>query len=174
MSPQAFEDMIATLFRKMGYRVEQTPYSNDGGKDAIIYKNGKKYLVECKRYREEAAITRPHMQKLLAAMVEEDAEGGFFVASCRYTQEALDYGRKFNIETIDLSKLLMLLHRYNDSSPNSKCYKLTCEKCGKSVFFDLWDDVEYKKCLNGHLVQNAFWNCYPQKRSKSTPKYIDV
>ena len=41
MTPQRFEDAVAALFRELGYEVKQTPYSNDRGKDAIAWKDGK-------------------------------------------------------------------------------------------------------------------------------------
>src|SRR5579871_4525146 len=64
MTPQQFENAIAELFRALGYRVEQTPYSNDGGKDAIAYKDGKKHLIECKRYAPNRSIGRRDLQIL--------------------------------------------------------------------------------------------------------------
>lgn len=59
MSPQEFEDIVAELFRSLGYDVKQTPYTNDQGKDAIIFKDGKKSLIECKRYSPENKVGRP-------------------------------------------------------------------------------------------------------------------
>jgi HJR/Mrr/RecB family endonuclease len=50
MTPMQFESTICELFRKLGYRVTQTPFSNDGGKDAIAYKDGETFLIECKQY----------------------------------------------------------------------------------------------------------------------------
>jgi phenylalanyl-tRNA synthetase alpha subunit len=35
LPPTDFEDEIADMFARLGYQVVQTPYSNDGGKDAI-------------------------------------------------------------------------------------------------------------------------------------------
>lgn len=46
LSPQKFEDTIAAMFQRLGYDVEQTPYSNDYGRDAIITREGKKVLLE--------------------------------------------------------------------------------------------------------------------------------
>jgi hypothetical protein len=43
-TPREFEDGVAAMFEKLGYSVKQTPYSNDGGKDAIAIKDGKKAL----------------------------------------------------------------------------------------------------------------------------------
>jgi hypothetical protein len=40
MDSKQFEDAVAALFCQLGYAVEQTPYSNDRGKDAIARKDG--------------------------------------------------------------------------------------------------------------------------------------
>ena len=41
MGPREFENAVAELFRALGYDVKQTPFSNDGGKDAVARKDGK-------------------------------------------------------------------------------------------------------------------------------------
>lgn len=50
LSPIAFEEYMANLFIKYGYEVEQTPPTNDGGKDLILKYDGVKYYVECKHF----------------------------------------------------------------------------------------------------------------------------
>ena len=67
MGSKEFEDSIAKVFRKLGYRVTQTPYSRDGGKDAIAWKDNKKYVIECKRYGTGSSVGRRDLQILLAA-----------------------------------------------------------------------------------------------------------
>lgn len=47
LSPKDFEDVIAEMYRRLGYSVKQTPFSNDKGKDAILIKDGQKFIVEC-------------------------------------------------------------------------------------------------------------------------------
>lgn len=157
MSPYEFEGLVANLFRKLGYQAYQTPPSKDGGKDVILFKDGKKYFVECKRYQADKTISRPTMQKLYAAIREENAVGGFFVATCRFTQDALEYGKKNKIQTIDLNQLLDLLSRTNETDSASRHYSLTCRHCGSSVAFDMWDDESKKICPNGHTVHNPFY-----------------
>ena len=61
----------------MGYDVEQTPYTNDGGRDAVAQKDGRVFLIECKRYAADRTVGRPELQKLFAAMTEANADGGF-------------------------------------------------------------------------------------------------
>src|SRR5699024_4542241 len=44
-----FEHFLRDLFKKEGYKVELTSYTNDQGADLIIYKNNKVTIVQTKR-----------------------------------------------------------------------------------------------------------------------------
>jgi hypothetical protein len=46
MGPREFEGAVMKVFRKLGYRVNQTAYVGDGGKDAIAWKGKKKYVID--------------------------------------------------------------------------------------------------------------------------------
>ncbi|MDE3016477.1 MAG: restriction endonuclease, partial [Pseudomonadota bacterium] len=81
LSPQQFEDEIAKMFERLGYKVEQTPYTNDYGRDAILTKGDEKAIVECKRYGEKQTSGRPDLQKFYAAIMDDKAQKGFFVTS---------------------------------------------------------------------------------------------
>lgn len=111
LSPREFEDIIAELFRALGYSVKQTSYSNDRGKDAVATKDGARFVIECKRYDEKKKVGRPALQKFFAAMHEEKAIKGFFVSTCGYAHTAIKYARQNNIELIDLKRLASLMSK---------------------------------------------------------------
>ena len=67
LSPQDFEKAIAIMYKSLGYKIRLTPFTNDRGKDLIMTKGGKKYVVECKRYGKDKKIGRPALQKFFAA-----------------------------------------------------------------------------------------------------------
>lgn len=46
-----FEREVGLVFKRMGYRTEVTRGSGDGGVDIIMYKDGLKYIVQCKHYK---------------------------------------------------------------------------------------------------------------------------
>ena len=57
--PRDFEELIAELFSGLGYSVELTQRTRDGGRDVVaindsVVKN--KYLIECKRYKRDATV----------------------------------------------------------------------------------------------------------------------
>ena len=46
MDGHAFEHRLALLFDRLGYRVEDTPYSGDFGADLVVGKDGKRIAVQ--------------------------------------------------------------------------------------------------------------------------------
>ncbi|MCU4989981.1 restriction endonuclease [Bacillus cereus] len=77
MDPREFEYFVADVFRSLGYKVQVTSDSNDGGKDIIIHKGKEMKFVGVKRYTKNS-IGRPFIQKLHSAIVDTDAVGGYF------------------------------------------------------------------------------------------------
>jgi len=56
-SPYKFEGLMGSLFENMGYKVEYTKKSRDGGKDFILYVNGERYaIVEVKRWKDKVGV----------------------------------------------------------------------------------------------------------------------
>lgn len=105
ISPKDFEDAISYLFERDGYSTKQTPYSKDRGFDIIVYKYGKKYLIECKRYTKGNKIGRPELQRFYGAVKSERAIGGFFVTTSEFTKDAIEFANKMKIELIDYIEL---------------------------------------------------------------------
>ena len=151
-----FEDYCAKLLKRMGYNVVQTKKTGDGGKDAYAWKDGKKYLVECKHYQGDKKIDRPKLQKLFAAMNEEEADGGIFMATCYYSKEALEYGNKYRIQTINRDQLLELAGDNLVKEDTDTIYSLCCPVCGEIVEFDFFGDKMFKQCSKGHEVPSMF------------------
>lgn len=136
LTPYQFEDRIADLYRRLGYTVEQTPYSGDRGRDAIIRLNGATYLVECKLFSPQRPVGRRDLQIFFAAITEENADGGYFVTTGRVTAAALEYVSDKGIEFVDRPALIRLLHQaYPDGTDDS--YRALCATCGRYNYLKL-------------------------------------
>lgn len=133
LTPQRFEDEIASMFRRLGYQVEQTPYSNDMGRDAVMWKDGDKFLLECKRYAEDGLSGRPELQKFHSAIMNDHAKKGFFVSTGMFTKAAVDYATRIPVEIIDGRKLARVMLETNQSASTDDCYQSVCRKCGSSI-----------------------------------------
>jgi HJR/Mrr/RecB family endonuclease len=155
LTPNEFEDVITQMYRKLGYEATQTPYSNDKGKDIILKKDGKKYLVECKRYNFTNTIGREPLQKFYAAIIEEEAEKGFFVSTSDFKSTAIQYAKDIGkIELINGDKLTLIMRESYPENYNSNVVKVMCEECGDIVEFIFRNGEINKQCKNGHLVLN--------------------
>ncbi|MDY5348934.1 MAG: restriction endonuclease [Candidatus Ventricola sp.] len=157
LSPKDFEDMVANLYRHLGFNVTQTPYINDGGKDAILSKDGIRYFLECKRYSPDAQIGRPMLQKLFAAMNEGHVEHGIFITTADFSKTAYEYGTRYGIQTINGQALVELIRDNVSLSDVQHEYLIPCLQCGEMISFLLFDGDENKKCCNGHNVNNIFY-----------------
>src|SRR3990167_7171424 len=51
MHPRAFEILVLRLFQRMGYEVEITPYTGDGGVDGWLRRAGSIHVLQCKRVK---------------------------------------------------------------------------------------------------------------------------
>ncbi|KAA0788686.1 restriction endonuclease [Bacillus sp. BPN334] len=108
MDPREFEYFVADFFRSLGYKVQVTSGSNDGGKDIILYKGNEMKFVEVKRYT-KSSIGRPFIQKLHSAIVDADAVGGYFVTLSHFNKNARQYAANKNIELIDGDSLINMM-----------------------------------------------------------------
>ncbi len=108
MHPRLFEETVASVFSDLGYAVEVTGYSNDGGIDAILTQNGTDFIgVQVKRYAEK--IEAEQIRALTGALVIHGFTKGIFVTTSRFSKGAyktagLAYQRGIPIELLDAPK----------------------------------------------------------------------
>ena len=152
MGPQQFEDAVAELFRKLGYSVTQTPYSNDGGKDAIAHKGGRTYLIECKRYDRSGSIGRRDIQIFVAAMQDEKASGGFYINTGTFTRNAKEYAEKNRVELYDHLRLPELVNEAYPVLVDITTASVMCLECGSVASMPVADVPVMGTCVNGHPV----------------------
>lgn len=150
-----FLKIIGQMYEELGYKVKLTPKSNDKGKDLIMTKGGKKFIVECKRYNHSNLVGRPEVQKFYAACVEEKVEKGFFVTTSDFTSSAKvypnDIGNK--IQLVNGISLIELMENAYPSNVENDNYEQVCGKCGDIVQFELSGELE-KKCKRNHIVKS--------------------
>jgi hypothetical protein len=154
MGSQEFERAIVELFRRLGYKVEGTPFSNDRGKDAIAWKDGKKYLIECKRYAENNDIGRRDLQIFMAAMHEEKAVSGFYINTGRFARTAAPYASENQIELYDRKRFAMLVNEAYPIPESAQNATVMCLECGLAVSLPVESSPTMGRCKNGHEVGN--------------------
>ena len=81
VDPYVFEELVLLSFKKAGYSVKRNRrYSGDGGIDGRIAKDGRRWFVQCKRYR---GYISPRHVAAFAAVCQEGRRGGVFVHTGR-------------------------------------------------------------------------------------------
>jgi hypothetical protein len=152
MTPLQFESTICELFRKLGYRVTQTPFVNDGGKDAIAHKGGETFLIECKRYGSTNSIGRRDLQIFIAAIQGKNAAKGFYVNTGIFTRTAREFAQKNRVVLHDRHNLPTLIAEAYPAGAEASQYRVICPECGDVVSMPLSDEPSTHWCVNGHSV----------------------
>jgi restriction system protein len=153
LTPEDFEGIVAKMYRQMGFSVQQTPMSNDFGRDLILQRGGRTTFVECKRYAKDKPIGRPALQRFYAAIMTLKADSGIVVTTSRFTATAIEFARENHIQLIDGQQLASLMARAFPSGPDANQYRVMCRECRDIVTFDLRGSGQESKCRNGHLVK---------------------
>ncbi|MET7692513.1 restriction endonuclease [Streptomyces sp. NPDC005483] len=108
MNGRKFEHHIAKLLRRDGCtNVVVQGSQGDRGVDVIgLTADGRRLVVQCKRFAPYLNITSPDMQKFVgAAKVLHSAEVALFVATCPFTSEALSIAAETGITVVHRGQL---------------------------------------------------------------------
>ncbi|ARN57246.1 restriction endonuclease [Sedimentisphaera salicampi] len=108
-SPDLFEKIVIDLLLKMGYGGSRRDAgkaigkSGDEGIDGYI-KEDKLGLdiiyVQAKKWDTSKTIGRPEIQKFAGALQGQKAQKGIFIATAKFSNEAIDYAKKINSSII--------------------------------------------------------------------------
>lgn len=118
LSPRRFEELVAELFRDMGYDVELTPASKDGGFDIRAVRKTDVghglYFIECKRYSEQNKVGVEVVRGLNGIVESEKATGGVVVTSSFFTKGAFDFRdrNRYRLDLADKDRLQEYLKNY--------------------------------------------------------------
>jgi len=108
----------------MGFSVEQTALSGDGGIDVIAYSNQPvfkgKYLIQCKNWNN--VVGQPEVRDLFGVVMSEHANKGILITTSHFTEQAVQFADKKNIELIGHDVLIKLLSDYGllEETENNK------------------------------------------------------
>lgn len=107
MSGEEFEDFLAKLFQRMGYRVEQTRKQGDFGADLILTdrRTGRRTAVQAKCWNDKQTIGVPDLHEVFGGAAFYDCQDRLFVSTCRYTEPARVMAQKTGTRLWDLDDL---------------------------------------------------------------------
>ena len=133
LSGPEFERELGTVYRNLGYRVETTAGSGDGGVDLILRKNGKTTVVQCKSH--QAPIGPAIARDLFGAMVASRADSAILACTGGFTRGVLEFVQGKPITLISASELAILGEAVEDKPQDEANTPPICPKrgCGKEM-----------------------------------------
>ncbi len=116
-----FEQLLLELFQKMGYKVELTKVTGDFGADLIISKNGKKSIIQAKRYDKTVGVRA--VQEIISARSHYKIYDAYVVVSSSFSRAAMELADDARVFLIDGDALEKLLIKFKVNVPNlpKKC-----------------------------------------------------
>ena len=105
---RGFEELVRAGYRGQGWTVHQTQGDADGGADMILARGRRRYLVQCKQWRERS-VGVEKVRELLGVVAANKAAGGILVTCGEFTEEAERFGEKNRIQLINGVALLRLV-----------------------------------------------------------------
>lgn len=119
MDPSEFEEYIANLFSKMGYKTKVTGGAYDEGIDVVAEKDGIKHYIQCKRFI-TSTVDVGAMRDFYGAIADHLAKGkGYFITTNKFTLGAERFAEDKPIELIDQFRLIKYI-RQAEKAENQK------------------------------------------------------
>lgn len=166
MSGIEFEEFLLAYFKKLGYTGYLTPPTEDYGADLVLEKNGRKLVVQAKRWKQIVGIEA--VQQIVGAIRHYDAYKGMVITNNAFTENAHNLANSNGIELWDRQILTNVMYKsksinlvnavttgnVNDEAMGEVAATLEeiCPQCGKSLVLrngksgELWGCSGFPGC----------------------------
>ena len=157
-----FERLTHEIFLRQGFKVTQSRSGPDGGIDLHLQKDGRRVLVQCKRWQKDVGVKV--VRELYGVVTASRADAGIVVSSSGFTAEARAFAASVGVELIDGAALERHLGPAAapivEAAPRTTGSSLEagCPICGGGMLI--------RTARRGAKVGNQFWGCqrYPECR----------
>lgn len=118
LRPGEFELVMTEIYRKLGYDVQRTQSTRDGGKDIILRKPTAMgdfiYYVECKKYAPKRPIGIGIVRSMVGTIDTDKVNGGIIATTSYFTRDVrrfiLDNNLSYQVQMHDFEKIKNLLN----------------------------------------------------------------
>ncbi|MFC4305820.1 restriction endonuclease [Cohnella boryungensis] len=167
MSGRQFELYLGHLFKSHGYSVNVTQAAGDFGADLEITKDGRKIVVQAKRYSRNVGIKA--VQEAQASIAHYGAVEAWVISNSGYTEAAITLAKSNNVRLIDREQLIEMSLKLNAGQTSvaaqvvqqgPKEEETTCNRCGSPMVLrkgsrgEFWGCSNFPKCRNIVAKQN--------------------
>lgn len=134
-----FEKYLGYLFQAQGYKTQVTKAAGDYGADLLLQKDGKKIVVQAKRYSKNVGIKA--VQEAQAAIAHYGASEAWVVTNSDYTAAADELAKSNKVRLINREALIEMILAVNPgTAPEPKAViaatpvdDMTCLRCGNKM-----------------------------------------
>ncbi|KGK98436.1 hypothetical protein LI82_12110 [Methanococcoides methylutens] len=121
IDPFDLENLVAFLFRKMGYKANVTSRSKDGGVDVEVklehFGLSHRWLVQVKRYLNPVGVKE--VREYSSLRYREKVDGVIIVTTSTFTEDAYREATEHNVKLIEGQLLVSMLNHYcGDAAKN--------------------------------------------------------
>jgi len=91
LDSRQFEELVAEIWRKLGYQTELTARTKDGGRDIVAVRKFEvnvRFLIECKRYSPSHKVGVELVRALYGVTAHEKATKGILATTSTFTRGA--------------------------------------------------------------------------------------
>lgn len=113
MTGTQFEHYLGQLFHLQGYKATVTQSQGDYGADLVLNKEGKRIVVQAKRYSKNVGLKA--VQEVYGAIAHYKASAGWVVTNSSYTPQARTLARSNNVRLVDREELVEMILRVKES-----------------------------------------------------------
>lgn len=177
-----FEELCKTLLQRLGFQVETTKQSGDGGIDLIAYCNRPmlkgKHIVQCKRYA--GGVGEPIVRDLYGVVMAERANKGILITTGYFTLSAAKFASDKNLELIDgeqLNELLFTNDLLSEISP------MAAQSFESFSSFDREKFNFYKSMINQNMCTikmgsdflfSFLFDYFSNEKTLANPETLDI
>jgi len=151
MKPTEFEEYIADLFSRLGYKTEAVGGSHDQGIDVIAKKGGITHYIQCKKFI-TSKVPVGAVRDFYGSLADHLANGkGYFITTNKFTLEASQFAEDKPIELIDGFELVRLIRTAKkDKKPYQSSDETaeSCPLCGNALVLRNGKYGEFLGCSN--------------------------
>ena len=161
INPKQFEEVVASVYRELGYQVRVTGQRNDGGIDVILDGPGNKQIgIQVKRWRRK--IQAEEIRSLAGALFIKGIPEGIFVTTSDFTNGATATAKRLSL--IGLPVKLVNWESFFDAM-----------KIGRVKSFDrLFGPDHISTKVRMYQVQQIFGTNFDGDKSVFNDHYLDL
>lgn len=108
-----FEVYLKALCKELGYRSSVTDGSHDFGADLIMKKDGKKVVIQAKRYGYKNRVSLDAVQQVYAAKPYYKADECYVMTNSLFTKSAKQLAKACDVKLYDRYELAAFINKVN-------------------------------------------------------------